>query len=295
MPEAVDSGSTTPKPKTQAETLAASRARQNKEAKSLASKLGLEARATSSHRGFAQLFATTTGRIRSSYPSDLLQREHYYVRFEAVERRQSSRKNPPTKKGLYSVNLPMPAEIATAYAQNYTNVESMLGAVSTDGGNLGEMAATAGAKMIKDKVAGASAGQALGLKMGVAINPHMAVLFQGTEFRSHSFSYKLTALSQQDARNINQIVSSFKYFSSPILTDVSYTFPDEWFITFMGGQGPLPTLFKMGRSVLKNVGVKYGTESSATFTRDDSPLTVDLTLEFQETELVTKDQIAEGY
>ena len=288
-----------PKPgKLSKEAIAASKAKQDAEAKSTAQKMGLKAEPTSSRAGFKKLFGKATGRQRTSYPTDLLAREHYYVRFEAVQRVQQSRKSSPKTTALHSINLPLPAEIATAYAQSYTNVESMLGAFDTGGGFSVENARKAGAALAKagaNKVAGGSLTQAIGLSQGVAVNPHMAVLFQGTEFRSHQFTYKMTALSQPDAHAIESIVRGFKYFSSPILTSVSYTFPDEWFISFMGGQGELTSLFKIGRSVLKNVQVTYGTESSAVFTRDDMPLTVTIALEFQETELVTKEQIEGNY
>ena len=48
---------------------------------------------------------------------------------------------------------------------------------------------------------------------------------------------------------------------------------------------------------MKSVGVKYGTEGAPTFSRQNNPypLTVELSLEFQETELVSKDEIAAGF
>ena len=283
------------KAKTQGETLAASQARSDKEASGLAKKLGLTKARTSDRAEFKALFGGKRTRQRASYPVDIITRENFYVRFEAVERIQANRKSPVTKTGLYSCNLPMPADISTAYAQSYTNVESLLGDVDTSSTVGVVKGLVQGAVKGIAKGVGQSATQAMGLQMGLAVNPHMAVLFQGTEFRSHQFAYKLTALSQEDAQVIQEIVKAFKYFSAPILTPTTYNFPDEWMITFMSGQGPMDTLFTIGRSVLKNVSVKYGTESSPVFTRDDHPLTIEIGLEFQETELVTKQQIGENY
>ncbi len=244
----------------------------------------------------------TGGAGSLKYPSKLMEEEAFWIEFIAMERKFQTRgTQQPTVKRLNSLRLPMVGEIATNYTQNYENVESLLAnrAAQSGGGITSEMVLETmaqGAVAGVMKGAGASATAAASLLAGVSKNPHMAVLFKGTEFRSHSFTYKLTALSIEDARAIRQIVSVFKYHASPIMGSLAYTFPDEWEIKFGSSIG-IPQLFNIGKSILKSVGVKYGTEGAPTFSRQNNPypLTVELSLEFQETELVSKDEIAAGF
>jgi len=262
---------------------------------------GLVPQSTASSPSFAKLFRTNSSTPQSlTYPQDLVSRENFFVAFRAIKREYPSRKAVASNdQRLATIRLPFPGELSTGYGQSYNNIEAgTLGSAAQDVASSGSVLegskkAIAGmALKLGEKAVGETAANIAKLTAGASRNPHMAVLFEGTEFRSHSFNFKLTALQQNDAVAIKNIVTAFKYFSSPFMIGETYTFPDEWEIQFMSAQGPLNMLFTVGRSILKNVGVKYGTEGAAVFTRDNAPLTVDLTLEFQEVNLVSKDDIA---
>jgi len=264
---------------------------------------GLANQPTKGSRSFNALFRTTgTSPRQLTYPSDLIRREEFFINFRAIQREYPSRKSPASNdKRLASIRLPFPGEISTGYGQSYNNIEAgTLGAAVQDIAASGSVwegakkAATGMALKLGEKAIGDTAANLAKLSAGVSRNPHMAVLFEGTEFRKHSFAFKLTALNPADSAAIHTIVKAFKYFSSPFMVGETYTFPDEWEIQFMSAQnGPLNSMFTIGRSVLQNVGVKYGTEGAAVFTRDNAPLTVEITLDFQEVNLVSKDDIAD--
>jgi len=45
---------------------------------------------------------------------------------------------------------------------------------------------------------------------GIAVNPHLAVLFEGMNFRNHSFSYKFSARNESESYALNAIIYEFK-------------------------------------------------------------------------------------
>jgi hypothetical protein len=50
---------------------------------------------------------------------------------------------------------------------------------------------------------------------GIARNPYRVVLYQGTDFRTHTFSWQLTPKSKRESDAITQIITAFKYYMSP--------------------------------------------------------------------------------
>lgn len=58
------------------------------------------------------------------------------------------------------------------------------------------------------------------LTRGAVLNPYKELIYQGTDFRSHTFSFKLIARSFKDATKINAIISSLRYAMHPGLAGV---------------------------------------------------------------------------
>ena len=53
------------------------------------------------------------------------------------------------------------------------------------------------------------------LQEGVAINPHLAVVFRGINFRDHSFTYKFVARDQTESNTIKAIIEAFRFHMLP--------------------------------------------------------------------------------
>jgi len=185
----------------------------------------------------------------------------------------------------------------------------------------GESAAAAGllsTLMGEDKMAAAAASQ-----FGVARNPHKVVLFDSVGFRTHSFSYQFTPKNRKESETLNQIIKLFKYHASPGMNptgtikmdSINKILPDNAKladITLSGGKHFFrypeffkiefhhpEFLFKIGESVLKTVDVNYHGGGSMSYARDTAdtkpaPTQVNLSLSFQETDIITKENIDEG-
>lgn len=66
------------------------------------------------------------------------------------------------------------------------------------------------------------------LTKGAVLNPYKELIYQGTDFRSHQFSFKLVARSFKDSDVINKIIETIRYAMHP---GISGVMPDEQFGT----------------------------------------------------------------
>jgi hypothetical protein len=115
------------------------------------------------------------------------------------------------------------------------------------------------------------------------------ISYSGPGYRSHSFSFQCRPESEADSDEIDKIVSFFKFYSSPVAGDGGniarvYEVPHLFHIELLPNDG----LFSFKLAALKNVGVKYGGEKYNTFTKGKRPTQTDISLEFQEMELLTQ-------
>lgn len=137
--------------------------------------------------------------------------------------------------------------------------------------------------------------QGLLLNEGTAINPHLAVLFEGVGFREHQFSYKFIARSQEESVMIDNIIKSFEYHMHPNYKagTLAFDYPDEFEISFSDSIAPY--LYKIHNSVLKTFSVNYNGENLPLFfEQTGAPVSVEITLGFQETKIITKESTNEG-
>ena len=119
-------------------------------------------------------------------------------------------------------------------------------------------------------ILGAAAGSAIkgGLAgIGVARNPHLATLFQGTNFRTHEFSYKFTARDEKESLDLEQIIRTFKYHMLPSYTGGDaghfFNYPEQFDISIVfPGEDAGTFSFDIGASVLKNFTVNYAGEGA---------------------------------
>jgi len=154
-------------------------------------------------------------------------------------------------------------------------------AAGSVGGGLGALlagGATAG---------GVAAG--VGKNEGLAINPHMAVMFKGVGFREHEFAYKFIARNMQESEQIKKIINTFKYHMHPdfFAGNLAFSYPDEFVINFADNISS--NLYSIGDCVLKNLNISYNSQGVPLFFEDTgAPVSVEITLQFQEMKIITK-------
>jgi hypothetical protein len=142
---------------------------------------------------------------------------------------------------------------------------------------------------------GSAVAQGVGLDEGLAINPHMAVLFKGVDMREHQFSYKFVARNADESIAIQRIIGAYKYHMHPEYAagSLAFKYPDEFEITF--ADAIAGNLYKIGTCVLKNMTVNYNGEGIPLFFQDTgAPVSVEIQLAFQETKIITRGDLDSG-
>ena len=177
---------------------------------------------------------------------------------------------------------------------------------------VGTGALVGGATVIGAKTGGALAGFLIGaggigsvvtgqlLQEGIAINPHLAVIFRGVGFREHGFQYKFVARNQSESDTLKNIIEAFRFHMLPsnaiggsgTTVGLAFDYPDEFELSF--SEKIKSNLYEIGTSVLKNMQVTYNGENLPIFFEDTgAPVSIALTLQFQEVKLYTRDGFSE--
>ena len=141
----------------------------------------------------------------------------------------------------------------------------------------------------------------------VVSDPNTRVLFKGVAFREFSFQFKLIASTFEEAQNIEDMIMFFRselypesILSSPIAgrqISIGMKYPNRFKIRMKYGQGDV--LNKIKPAYLKAVNTVYnGTQQSFHAPRNNGkakPFEVDLTLSFQESLKLTKEDVKDGF
>ena len=138
---------------------------------------------------------------------------------------------------------------------------------------------------------GAARGAAVGA--GIAVNPHLAVIFSGVNFRTHSFQYKFSPRDAGESATLKNIIKKFKLNMHPTIEGAAFfKYPNEFDIAFNSKNENF--LFKFGTSELSDFQINYNPDGGSYFHQNGAPVSVSLSLQFTELDILTKDEIAEG-
>lgn len=211
----------------------------------------------------------------------------------------------------YTIFLPTPLSISTNYAVNYTDVSvtdlgaslvssATSGIANIAGGLLARRnplslysAAVAGLPNFFSKLPIKEAATIAGLETGLAINPHQETLLNGVKFREFKISYNLIAKRDGESKTIKNIIRALKVSMHPELAASSllFKYPSEFELIFYTTSAKEnPYLFKTKRCILKNLDVSYG-KNFVTFKDTNAPVEIELSMTFQETEILTRETI----
>ena len=131
---------------------------------------------------------------------------------------------------------------------------------------------------------------------GSALNPQLEVLFKGTEFRTFQFDFIFSPTDATETENVIEIIKTFKFHMSPeINTGLMgryFTPPSEFDIDFLFNGQKNNKIHQIGTCVLTNVNVDYSPNGWSSF-NDGMPTQIRMTLQFMETEIVTKQRVDE--
>jgi hypothetical protein len=187
-------------------------------------------------------------------------------------------------KGLYD-------DVKGGFGQTIKNI-------ATDPGLYGALAEKIGDVSEASGRLGSGATDFLLQATGQALNPQLEVLFKGTDMREFQFDFLFVPHDAQESLNVLEIIKTFKFHMAPEvnsgLMGRYFTPPSEFDIDFLFNGQINNKVHQVGTCVLKNLNVDYAPNGWATF-GDGSPTQIRMTLQFMETEIVTKQRIDEGY
>ena len=232
-----------------------------------------------------------------------------------------------------SIAIYLPPNVQDNYSTKYSGAETaLIGFLAASGGKfldrMRENDFTAAAELLKDTAGGAfaemgkraagamvdivGAGEGafeLGSKIfGATTNPYMEVLFGGADLRTFTYNFTFAPRDRKERDEVQKIIHTFRFHQAPELRsnqsmymglpaefDIHYMYqPDTNVDGTVDEARENPYYNKIATCVLTSCNVDYtpnGVQSHA----DGSPVQIKMTLNFLETELITKDHIEAGY
>lgn len=150
------------------------------------------------------------------------------------------------------------------------------------------------------------------LLMGTVINPRLEKMFKQKEFRTFSFAWELYARSEIETRMIQDIIETFRYHAHPAIqtqvagegqssVEIMLRVPAEFEIRFLStnpnSKGFIENEYipKIARCVATNIQVNYTPQSLFSTFRDNAPIGVNLTIQFSEIGLITREAVESGF
>ena len=151
-----------------------------------------------------------------------------------------------------------------------------------------------------------AAGPAEGLATASQYNVGMRAVQQtmmsygGPGFRSFSYNFSLKPMRVIESQIVFGITKLFKELSAPNQQATRYTrvydLPAVFKIMFYYGGREHPHIAKIGHCALTSIGITYGGGKFSTFHGTHAPVQTDITLNFQELELLNRQMLeAESY
>jgi len=128
------------------------------------------------------------------------------------------------------------------------------------------------------------------------MNPRTNSAFSGNTIRNFQFDFKMIGKSKEEVQMIDQIQRKFREFvyAEKLSGNSSFMlkYPRQWTIRFIDmAQNELQYMPKIYKCYLTAVNTVIN-PSSNTFRREDlSPYEIDVSLQFQETKVLTRDEI----
>jgi hypothetical protein len=165
-------------------------------------------------------------------------------------------------------------------------------------------------KLAAVQVLGSSGGVRGGVRagVGVSVNPHTRAIFERINIREFTFEFTLIPDSEQEAREIKQIVKLFRTELYPETISGNLSFDDAAIGSFVIPLGlKFPNKFRIAMEAngtefahkikdcyITNVNTTYN-PTAAAFHADGSPVQINLSMSFKEIETLTRGDVEDGF
>lgn len=206
-----------------------------------------------------------------------------------------------------TIVLYTPPNVKTNYAVTYDTPETGAAGAYFGGGGLLEALTSYGLRETVLQAAQALPGAgdpaaALSKKGGEARNPNLEVVFKSVPFRKFQYTFEFAPKNKKEVNSVDKILKLLRYHMQPELQGGSssfFTVPSEFQLTYMYVDKRNLYIPKISRCVLDNMELDQSPENVfTTFAADEKgamPVLTKMNLVFTETEIMTKNKIAEGF
>ena len=209
-----------------------------------------------------------------------------------------------------SIVLYTPAGLKTTYTVTHTGKETgILGdmASMSFGDNVlargGEITAKIGMQITDMLTQAAGVGDfkaVLQKTTGRAFNNNLEMVFEGVPMREFSFEFEFVPKNRKELDSARKIISLFKFHMHPELGySNDFVVPSQFQITYMYIDKQNTYIPRISKCVCTKLDLQHGDETVfSTFAGDElgaAPVYTKMSLSFSETEIMTKQKIAEGY
>lgn len=146
-------------------------------------------------------------------------------------------------------------------------------------------------------------GQALSAELGVVVNPRAEQMFQGVAFRSFTLTFNLIPRSKEEAKTVGEIIKTFRFHAYPELssTGAFYNVPSEFgikFLSYLPVSGLVvenASIPKLKRCFLEKIDTNYTPDEVYNSFKNGSPIRVEISLGFRESQCITRNDVEGGY
>jgi len=228
-------------------------------------------------------------------------------------KRSEMKIQPPKKRLKTAICLYVPEQLSKSYSVNWSQESSesmMAGAVASEllsaggkaavgigGGGLAKLweGVSGGAKVLGGSVLAKSAPGSPSLQKTMGVGPGNSkaeFLFSGVEFGSFTFDYRFAPRSADEAKKVLNIVRTFRHHMLPEYVDDAnflYIYPSEFEIRYYIKEKENDFLERHMTAVLKNMSINYTSMGQMTTFEDGMPTHINITLQFQELSVPTKE------
>ena len=230
-------------------------------------------------------------------------------------------KRPPTVTLDTAISLYMPPQVQVSYTSNYTDTEigaaaNIAAAAYQDFQGGGKVLDIVGKSLKKlgpefsdgaiamalgaaDMIPGLQGAQeVIDIQRGFIKAPQMELAFKGISKRQFQYSFVMMPKSEAEAEQVEAIVKTFKAHMLPSMTlgDVRrLNIPSTFDIQYCYDNAkPNPHLHKISTCVLETMSVSYGGDRYKAY-EGGRPVVTNLSLNFKEMDLITREDIEQGY
>ena len=192
---------------------------------------------------------------------------------------------------------------ATGIDMSGMDAAAISASIVASGGQLLDAAAKRAVSELAEMTLGAEGTtQLINKAFGQADNPYMEVLFDAMALRTFTYNFDFAPKNEQEALEVQKIIQLFRFHMAPELRGGQSRFlglPSQFDIHYMylskdGASSENNYYNRIATCVLQNCAVNYTPNGVKSF-EDGGPTKTTMTLTFKETELLTKDLIADGY